>query len=173
LPQQQDRLKKLAEKIDALVAKDNEVVQQEREVGEMRRHGAVELHGACSAFVAELNGRISEAAVTLDPADFGAENFQESGPNLFQINVRGRILQIEFGGTSQLISTEEYRTPYILQGSIRAFNQRLLDQDLIEEKLLFYCLEKSGRVWRFFDARTYRTGPFDTDFLISLMEQLV
>jgi hypothetical protein len=34
-------------------------------------------------------------------------------------------------------------------------------------------VEKTGNMWRFFDARTYRTGAFDGDYLISLMEQLV
>jgi hypothetical protein len=28
-------------------------------------------------------------------------------------------------------------------------------------------------MWRFFDARTYRSGPFDQEYLIGLMEQLL
>ncbi len=72
-----------------------------------------------------------------------------------------------------MTSTEEFRVPYILSGAIRCFNQQLLEKDLIEEQLLFYTLEKSRNLWRFFDARTYRSGPFDTDYLTSLMEQLV
>jgi len=44
---------------------------------------------------------------------------------------------------------------------------------LIEEQLLFYTLEKDRKMWRFFDARTYRSGPFDQEYLASLMEQLI
>jgi len=28
-------------------------------------------------------------------------------------------------------------------------------------------------MWRYFDARTYRSGAFDRDYLISLMDQLL
>jgi hypothetical protein len=38
---------------------------------------------------------------------------------------------------------------------------------------LFYTIEKPRQLWRFFDARTYRSGPFDADYLTGLMEQLV
>jgi hypothetical protein len=89
------------------------------------------------------------------------------------MNVRGRILQVEFRGTTELVSTEDFRIPYIISGSVRAFNQILLEQDVIEEQLLFHTLEKRLRMWRFFDARTYRSGPFDQDYLVSLMEQLL
>jgi hypothetical protein len=65
------------------------------------------------------------------------------------------------------------RIPYTLQGVVRAFNQELLDRSLIEQQLLFYTLEKEKKMWRFFDARTYRSGPFDQEYLISLMEQLI
>ena len=33
--------------------------------------------------------------------------------------------------------------------------------------------EKEKKLWRFFDARTYRSGPLDRDYLIGLMEQLL
>ena len=44
---------------------------------------------------------------------------------------------------------------------------------VIEEQFIFYCLEKKRKLWRFFDARTYRSAPFDEEYLISLMEQLL
>jgi len=44
---------------------------------------------------------------------------------------------------------------------------------LIEEQLFFFTLEKHRRMWRFFDPRTYRSGPFDQEYLVSLMEQLI
>ena len=63
--------------------------------------------------------------------------------------------------------------PHILEGAVRCFNQDLLEQAVIEEQYVFYCLEKRHNQWRYFDARTYRSGPFDEDYLISLMEQLL
>jgi len=111
--------------------------------------------------------------VRLDPCELSREGFFEDGSNLFQINVHGRILQVEFKATAELVSTEEFRVPYILEGTVRAFNQSLLDKDLIEEQLLFYTLENHRKMWRFFDARTYHTGLFDREYLISLMEQIV
>jgi hypothetical protein len=92
---------------------------------------------------------------------------------MIQINVRGRILQVEFKTTVELVSTEDFRIPYTVEGHIRAFNQELLDKHIIEEQLIFYTLEKERNMWRFFDARTYRSGPFDQSYLISLMEQLI
>jgi hypothetical protein len=49
----------------------------------------------------------------------------------------------------------------------------LLDKALIEEQLLFYTVEPDRRMWRYFDARTYHTGPFDLGYLLSLMERIV
>jgi len=170
---QHERLKKLAQSIEALVEKDRRRIREAEAVSESRRKGVVELHRICKTFVTELNSLLSQVEVTLDPADYPAETFREGGKVLFQINVRGRILQIEFEPTAELVSTEDFRVPYTLLGAVRCFNQELLDKDLIEEQLLFYCVEKHATLWRFFDARTYRTGPFNHDYLISLLEQLI
>jgi hypothetical protein len=120
-----------------------------------------------------LNRLLAREAVALDPPDFSEGAFHEGTRNLIQINVRGRILQIEFGGTEELVSTEEFRIPYTMDGSVRAYNQELLDKDIIEEQLLYYTLEKGRQWWRFFDPRTYRSGPFDQEYLVSLMEHLI
>ncbi len=170
---QKDRIKRLAARIDALAEKDRSVIQRTREISALRRHAATELHGVCTAFASMLNALLAHTALEVDPEKYQPDGFQEHGPNLFQINARGRILQIKFEATPELVSTEDFRIPYILEGSIRCFNQRLLDQDLIEEQLLFYTMEKVRNMWRFFDARTYRSGPFDVEYLTSLMEQLV
>ena len=127
----------------------------------------------CAELVGSLNALLSDAAVALDPPVFRPDTFQEDGPNLFQINIQGRILQIEFETSPELVSTEEFRIPYTLMGSVRAFNQELLDKNLIEEQLVFYTLEGEKSLWRFFDARTYRSGPLDVDYLIMLLEQLL
>jgi hypothetical protein len=48
-----------------------------------------------------------------------------------------------------------------------------LNKDLIEEQLVFYTVERSRNMWRYFDPRTYRSGTLDQEYLVSVMEQLV
>jgi len=169
----QMRLKRLAESIDALADKDQDLLGYAREMAGLRRRAASELHSICAEFVLAVNHFLSRSEVTLDPPVFPEEAFQEDGSHLLQISSRGRILQIEFAATPELVSTEDFRIPYTIQGSVRAFNQQLLEKDLIEEQLVFYTIEKHQKMWRFFDARTYRSGPFDQDYLVGLMEQLL
>jgi hypothetical protein len=167
------RLKRLAHSIDSLLEKDERMLRRAHEVAAMRRAAAHDLHSICQEFVGSLNRMLERSAVDLDPQSMGGDAFQEDVPNLVQINVRGRILQIVFRATPELVSTEDFRVPYTLEGTVRAFNQELLEKDLIEEQLIFYTLEKHKKMWRFFDARTYRSGPFDVEYLIGLMEQLI
>ena len=167
------RLKKLAARIDALVEKDEQAIRDACETAAKRRGGAVELHRICARFVETLNALATKAQVALDPAAYRLDGFREEGPNLIQINARGRIIQIEFHGTELPVSTEEFRIPYIMEGEVRCFNQELLDRQSVQEQLLFYCLEKHGPMWRFFDPRTYRSAAFDERFLVAMMEQLV
>jgi hypothetical protein len=138
-----------------------------------RRSAAAELHTVCSSLAAEINRRVNRPEVEVDPEIYDEHHFNEDGPNLIQINVRGRLLQLEFEATQELVSTEEFRVPYTMAGSIRCFNQELLLRNTIEEHLMFYCLEKKVRQWRFFDPRTYRSGPLDRTYLVSLLEQLI
>jgi hypothetical protein len=167
------RLKRLAETIETLAAKDEIAIRRAREIAALRARAAADLFQLCAVFVGDLNRLLSTPAVTLDPPSFPESAFQDSAPNLLQINVRGRLLQIEFEATPELVSTEDFRIPYTLKGAVRAFNQALLDKDLIEEQLLFFTLERRQSMWRFFDARTYRSGEFDRDYLIGLLEQLL
>jgi len=170
---QRDRLTKLAAAIDALAGNDSALALKAREVASMRLKAAIELHTICRRFVEELNERLANTQLQVDPPEYSPDSFRDTAANLLQINVRGRILQIEFTSTPAMISTESFRVPHILEGSIRCFNQDFLDQAVIEEQFLFYCLEKRRNLWRFFDARTYRSGPFDREYLISLMEHIV
>jgi len=169
----QNRLKRLAESIDALTEKDESQMRYTRDMAALRLAAAAELHAICAGFVHDVNSLLSRDTVSLDPPEFSPAGFREESPNLLQINVRGRILQVEYTSTPELSSTEDFRIPYTLEGFVRAFNQALLDKDLIEEQLIFYTLEKSGNMWRFFDARTYRSGAFDRAYLIGLMEQII
>jgi len=168
-----ERIKKLAKSIDALVDKDDRAIRQAEEIGQLRRKAALDLYTVCLDFVAEVNRALSRSELRLDPAVFTPDDYDDQRLNLFQINVRGRILQTQFRATPEMKSTEEFRIPYILEGAVRCFNQQLLEQDLIEEQLLFYCMEKNRSLWRYFDARTYRTGAFDQEYLVSLMEHLI
>jgi hypothetical protein len=167
------RLKRLAKSIDALLEKDERMLSHAREVAAIRRSAAAGLHAICADFVDSLNRILERSALDLDPPSYGEGSFQEDAINLIQVNVRGRILQVAFRATPELVSTEDFRVPYTLEGTVRAFNQELLDKDLIEEQLIFFTLEHGKKMWRFFDARTYRSGPFDVEYLIGLMEQLI
>jgi hypothetical protein len=167
------RLKRLAEKIDVLAEKDRELLHHTRQIAQLRRNAAVEMHSMCAEFVISLNGLLSQTQVVLDPLVYTSDSFDEARKTLIQINAQGRILQIDFGATAEVISTEEFRVPYTLEGSVRAFNQQFLEKDVIEEQLIFYTLEKEKNWWRFFDPRTYRSGPFGQDYLVSLMERLI
>jgi len=167
-----ERLRKLAKSLDRLAQADDFHLKRVTEIASLRREAALELHGICADFVRELNELVSEITLEFEPLEYRPDNFQDEGVNLFQINAQGRILQIEFEATPELISTEDFRVPYIMSGEIRCFNQQLLERDLIEEQLLFYTMEKTRHFWRYFDARTYRSGPVDAVYLAGLMEQL-
>jgi hypothetical protein len=168
-----ERLRRLAREIEALAEKDEHRLRHTRDIADLRRRAAVEMHALCGSFVQAVNRLLPKPEIELDPPEYRAENFREDLPNLIQINVRGRILQVEFEATPDLVSTEDFRVPYTLSGAVRAFNQALLDKDLIEEQLIFYTIEKDKSMWRFFDARTYRSGELDQEYLIALMEQLL
>jgi hypothetical protein len=166
-------LKKLARAIETLAAKDEFVLRHAREMASLRCAAAADLHSICADFVNSLNRLLEHTEVQLDPRTYGEEHFRDDTTTLIQINIRGRILQVSFRATPELVSTEDFRVPYTLEGTVRAFNQELLDKDLIEEQLIFFTLEHHKKMWRFFDARTYRSGPFDQEYLIGLMEQLL
>jgi hypothetical protein len=167
------RLRRLAHSIAALAEKDERFLRRAREIAALRRSAAAEMHAICEDFVNSLNSLLQHTEVALDPREFIDSSLDENGSNLFQISVRGRILQVSFSTTPELLSTEDFRVPYTLAGAVRAFNQELLEKEIIEEQLLFYTLEKRSRMWRFFDPRTYRSGRFDQHYLVSLMEQLI
>ena len=167
------RLKRLAENIEALAEKDERFLRRAHEIAALRRAAAADLYAICADFVRSVNRLLTHQDMELDPESYSADAFQDEAVNLIQINVRGRILQISFHATAELVSTEEFRVPYTLNGTVRAFNQELLEKDIIEEQLIFYTLENDKKMWRFFDARTYRSGPFDQEYLIGLMEQLL
>ena len=167
------RLRKLAERLD-LATKADEAVQAEFErLARVRLGGAGELHAVCARFTSEMSRFLKHSSIALDPVEFQPDRFREGGPNLMQIHASGRIVQLEFGVPSLPVSTEEFREPYILQGMVRSFNQELLNRNSVEEHQIFFCSRRHGYEWRFFDARTYQSGPFDLEYLTSLLERLI
>ncbi|HBY60954.1 MAG TPA: hypothetical protein DEH78_14120 [Solibacterales bacterium] len=165
----QDRLRKLAERLEREAAADEELLKKAREVEAARRGASAELFAVCHAFVGAVNSLLTTLRLELSPETFPPEAFRDTGVNLIQINARGRLIQIVFESTPALSSTELFRTPYVLQGSVRWFNQDFIDTTGIEEEQVFYCI---GQGWRFQNVRTRRSGPFDHEHLIQLMEQL-
>jgi hypothetical protein len=142
------------------------------EVASLRRRGACELHGICTAFAGSVNSKLAEAALEVSPATFAAEAFREAGVNLIQIGAQGREMQIAYESPRERFSTEKFAVPYILEGEIRIYNQKMLERFEIRSRLLFYCVSEVTAGWRFFDWRTRHTGPVDRELLVSLMESL-
>ena len=167
------RLERLAASIEAVKDQDLQAIEESRRVAALRVRAAVELHAVCSRFARDLNARLSEASVTLDPPAYAERNYNDQGLSLFQLALRGRLLQIEFEATEELSSTEDFRRPYIMKGTVRSFNQRLLDRHTVYEHGLYYCPKGSEAHWHYFDGRTYRTGRLTEDFLARELEKLL
>jgi hypothetical protein len=90
-----------------------------------------------------------------------------------QINAQGRVVQIAFEATREIFSTVKFRIPYVLEGEVRAYNQEMLERTQIRSQAMFFCLEENGNTWRYFEWLNGRTGAFDRDQLVSLLERLV
>lgn len=170
---QPDRLTRLARAIEAISDADRKLIAQSAEVDRLRLSGAVDLYRICSGFVGKVNARLAEPAVLLDPPSYSESSYNDTGTNLLQINLRGRILQLEFSATAELYESDDFRHPYVLRGVVRAFNQDFLDNGGIDEKMIFYCPRKDSAHWLFFDGRTYRSGRVGEGFLISELERLL
>jgi hypothetical protein len=168
-----DRLTRLVRAIEDIGARDRRLIVESTLVDRLREKGAVDLYGICRLFVDKVNARLSEPAILLDPPSFSEGNYNDGGPNLFQINLRGRLLQIEFAATDSLYARDDFRRPYVLRGAVRSFNQELLDRDSVDEQMIFYCPQDDEPCWYFFDGRTYRTGRVAEEYLVSEMERLL
>jgi len=166
-----EAIARLARQIDAARKAERFLVNNE-EVAALRRQGACELHRICADFVSSLNSRLTSASLDLAPPTYAPEMFNASGANLIQIGWQGREMQISFQATPGLFSTDKFAIPYILDGEIRTYNQRMLEHFEIRTCSLFYSLSDEAAVWRFYDWRKPRTAPVDRDLLVSLMEPL-
>jgi len=168
---QDDLIAKLARQIDAAKKAEHFAVDAVS-VAALRRRGACELHSICAAFVSSVNSKLSQATLDLSPSAYTPEMFHDSGVNLIRIGSQGREMQITFGATRQLVSSEKFLIPYVLEGELRTYNQRMLERFEIRSQPLFFCLENDHADWRFFDWRTRQTGPVDCELLVNLMGRL-
>ncbi len=176
----EDRIRRLARKIEDLRRKDESASTRRRAIYRQRLEAAKRLHKVCDCFVTRLNTLIKEDPMSLVPSEF-PEEITEDCRLQFMLNVRGRVLLIDLEPPPSLVSTELFRKPYIMQGEVRFFNQELLDDSRVEEHGLFFCpnegiKDASGRrqgAWLFWNGRSYSSGPVDDDYLAELMEQLM
>lgn len=168
---QDDPIARLAKQIDAS-RKAERLLVNEQNVAELRRRGAGELHEICAAFVLSVNRSLSLSPVELSPPAFTAQMFRDSDVNLIRIGAQGRELQIAFQSTAQSFSTEKFLVPYVLEGEVRTFNQKMLDRFEIRNQSLFYCVNENSSGWRFYDWRYARSAPLDPELLATLMEPL-
>jgi hypothetical protein len=157
-----------------LVEKDSQAIDVVQRIESRRSAASVELHAIFRSFVESVNALATKTCLVLDPAEFDESMFLDSDQNFFQIHVRGRILLVTFGPPPfENVSTENFREPYILEGTARCFNQELLEHESIEEHQIFFCADSSAAGWRFAKAHTYQTGPLDETYLASVFESLL
>lgn len=168
---QDDAIAKLARQIEAAQKAERLLVDADQ-VAKVRRQGACDLYRLCAEFVASVNDRLSEALVELSPPTYSAEAFRETGPNLMQISSRGRQIQIAFASTRELASTEKFLVPYVLEGEVRTYNQKMLEHLEIRSRMIFFCVEKEKAAWRFYDWRSGSTGLLGQDLFVNLMGPL-
>ena len=138
-----------------------------------KRRAASELYAMFEHFARELNALVANIEVEFSPESWKLDSLLDTGPNIFQMNASGRVLQLAFEPAEPMVSMEHYRTPYTLEGAVRWFNQESLEGLGIHENLLFYCLEKKRNYWVRYDAQSHRKGPVDEDFLAGCFEQLL
>ena len=65
-----NRLKKLADSIDALADKDQAFITKTHEIAGLRRLAAADLHHIGRSFVDHINRHLSKTEVNFDPPDF-------------------------------------------------------------------------------------------------------
>jgi hypothetical protein len=167
----EEAARRLARHIEA-ASRSEKFLADAEAVGELRRRGAAELHRVCAEFVSTVNKSLSQAEIELAPPAYSPETFREPGVNVMQISSQGRQVQITFQAGAQLVSTEKFRIPYVLEGEVRAYNQKMLERFEIVTLAVFYCVGEEISGWRFYDWRTLRTGALNQDFLVELMETL-
>jgi hypothetical protein len=167
------RLKRLARKLDELPAKDELRIREARELEEKQRSAGAELYKLCRGLVDVLNTLLDNLEIEITPESYNDEMLDSPSGLLIQINASGRIVQLVVHAREPEVSSEHFRTPYILRGAIRWFNQEYLERQEIQENQIFYCVDASGGSWRYHDPRTRKTATVDEDYIAGTLEQLL
>ena len=168
-----DRINKLAQEIDTIAQRDEERILHAQQIADSRARAALDLFTICASFVNAVNEVTSRVKLDLSPLGYRPESFQDPGPNLFQINAAGRVIQLTFTANEPLTSTENFRMPYILEGAVRWFNQESLDGLRIREHQLFCTLLRGRHQWIVVDRQTNRRATLDNDYLADRFEELL
>lgn len=170
---EEERLARLARHIGEDIRKERHLLLTDSEVVDFRRQGASELYAICADFASSVNRFLTPPVVEITPSDYAPELFRNSAPNIIQLNTRGRIVQVAFESTRARFSTDKFLIPYILEGEVRAYNQEMLERSQVRSQALFYCIEEQRRTWHYYEWVSGRTGLFNRDQLVSLMERIV
>ena len=158
---QDDALVRLARQIDAARKAERLLVDADEVVG-LRRQGAErtasDLRGVCRIGEQQaVGGGAGSFAATYAPEHVPGSGHQpdpdqHAGPRRCRSPTRL---------SAQLVSTEKFLVPYVLEGEVRTYNQRMLERFEVNSRMLFFCVEAGTAGWRFFDWRTRHTGPVD------------
>ena len=92
-----------------------------------------------------MNRNLPEAALDLSPGTYAPEMFRDSGVNLIQIGSQGREMQLAFEAPAQLVSTEKFLVPYVLEGEVRAYNQQMLERFEVRSLMIFFASRRRLR----------------------------
>jgi len=169
----EDRLQRLARDLEAVIGHDRARQERERQIETLRRQSAADLFAICRRFVARLNGLLTTTAADITPLEFSVKGFDEQPMQLVQINVSGRVIQFTYQATPDLETTEDFRHPYTLEGSVRWFNQLMIERDDVRDHKLFCVINGDVGEWRYMDSNSRKGGPVDEDYLICLLEELI
>ena len=169
----EDRLKRLAQKLEQVAEKDRRRMEREEEMLALRQRAAEELHKLCADFVNSINALVTTVHLDLAPPVWETDTLKYNDINMIQINVSGRIVQLSFQITDTLEEKIDIRVPYTLHGAVRWFNQDLLERDEVRDDRLYYCIGRSDRGWRYVDSCSQKLGLVDQEYLTGIIEQLL
>lgn len=172
MPQVDPKIARLARKLDALPEKDEARARKARDWERRQNEAGEALLLICAHLVETLNLLLEQMQVELSPPAFQPESLDTVSGLLIQINANGRIVQVQVKPREEC-SSDPLRSGYLLTGSLRWFNQELLERQEIQEEPLLCSVDGSGHVWRYLDPRTRKSGVFDQDYLAEKLEQLL
>jgi hypothetical protein len=170
----QERFRRLAQRIEELRRKDETTLAFRRQIEQQRCEAVQRLWNMCRSFADSLNSMMAAPdRLELTPAEPPA-GIPEDESLQIMLNVRGRILLLDLRVPAYLVSSDNFKRPYTLEGEVRFFNQVLLEDERVEEHGLFFCpSEGDNGAWVFWNGRSYKEGLADEEYLAGLLEQIL